>query len=221
MEGISILPNHDVTEMTAEPETATWKASEAEYNALVQMAQYEGNLRWTITGAFLLTEALLLGLLGPVAADPPDSGTGGAVLIIGGLAGMIVGLVWALAVRRHTAYYTLRIHQARELEKHLGFRALTDGAELVENGTLSSAPTFPKNRRLGPIDKHFTGRRTILALVITFFALFTSTFLLGAYRVDKSGRSLTDPPATVESEPLPSRPASGDNDANAGGSAHP
>lgn len=105
---------------------------QAEYEASLGMVQYEGQLLWTILGAFLLTETVLLGMIGGTIVQKAMGPQWNIPVFTGALLGFLLAFPWWGAFRRNSAYYRFRIYQARRFEEDLGFSLLTEGADFSE-----------------------------------------------------------------------------------------
>ena len=127
---------------TCPPAPISNQDSEAEYSATVQMVIYESQLFWTIMGVFLLAETLLAGfLLGVAPKETPVS-----FRILGSVLGLFTTWLWLVAILRAVAYHRLRIFQARELDRRLGFslfvraEPFANGQEIVVDGANHQQP---------------------------------------------------------------------------------
>lgn len=100
------------------------QALDAEYQATVQMFVYESQLFWAIMGVYLVVETLLTAL--QFSNDLPEPV---AVFRIGiAFAGLVISWLWFAAIRHSAAFNRLRVYQARQLERQLGYSLFLDGA---------------------------------------------------------------------------------------------
>ena len=121
----------------------------AQYAAAVQMAVYDGQLSWQVTGLFVQFAILLVA----GAVSPSFAGTSNKLLLalIGALvalAGIVMSAMFgsmALRIRTYQDYWSAR---AEELEAMMPLRGLFSGAsQLSRLGTLTVASTTLRMRR--------------------------------------------------------------------------
>lgn len=121
----------------------------AQYAAAVQMAVYDGQLSWQVTGLFVQFAILLVA----GAVSPSFAGTSNKVFLalvgaIVALAGIIMSVMFGsmtLRIRTYQDYWSAR---AEELEAMMPLAGLFSGASRLSHvGTLTVASTTLRMRR--------------------------------------------------------------------------
>jgi hypothetical protein len=148
-----------------------------DYQTAVGLFQYEGQLRWTIFGIFLLVETVLLSVLADKALQPAEHKSW--LLIAGGVTGLFLVHVWYRTFKHYTGFYALRIHQAKALEKDLGFHSFTEGAQFAEGNPPARHTDFPSKHRLSGADLKYGGVTTARSIVLVFASLFAALVVIG------------------------------------------
>jgi hypothetical protein len=150
----------------------------AEYGHLVSMVQYEGNLLWTVLGAFLVAEAVLLGLLGSSMADVSGEGAlcrWDPLVFVGGILGLLVCVPWWACYHRNSTYYEFRMAQARRLEDDLSYDILSSGKKLSEGHWV---PMDGRCYRMPWMSRTLRTRRSGRALIVLFGVAFAALIVV-------------------------------------------
>lgn len=151
------------------------------YRTALNLFKYEGRLRWTISGAFLIAETVLLSVLAGILKGCLEQGFSGALLVGGSVIGVLVALLWWATFFRYTRYYSLRIWQARAEESEIDMPLLKEGEEFG-NGTIPDRlrQRTGKLKAPSPVMQCLKGRYAVSALIISFIILFGLVGLIGA-----------------------------------------
>lgn len=100
------------------------------YKILLQHIQYEGNLIWARTTAFLTINAGWFAFLSSKATG--SSGFDKVVSIYGPSIGILLSLTWFCAAIRARKYYRHWWKKLKEIEEHLPFDFFRTGGQLFE-----------------------------------------------------------------------------------------
>ena len=106
-----------------------WERREREYAVALSMIQNQRQLIWIVLGAFFIPDTVILGLILRLLPDPLSGGGRSEIAVfVPALIGLLLTVALSAAFARTTAYYRLRVAQALEIEKSLGFTFLSDGS---------------------------------------------------------------------------------------------
>jgi hypothetical protein len=108
------MPDHSV-----QPAGLNREIARATYTIAVEHARYEGALLWQVFGAFLLAHTVLMVLIGQSLARDHHWFDSEPVAFVGSIFGTLMFLPWFTSFQRNSAYYKLRMAQARQAEKEL------------------------------------------------------------------------------------------------------
>jgi hypothetical protein len=137
------------------------------YLTTLDHLRYEGQLLWHKLETFLLAHTVLLAFLLPEAFAGPQVADYRLGVFLAGLAGLLLCIPWAAAHSRSSAYYALRMAQAKEKEPP-GWELLKGPAETFSAGAeVKLGPTYC---RIGHPGRTLRTRRSV-PLMITVFAL--------------------------------------------------
>ena len=139
------------------------------YEAALQHLHFEGQLYWQIFGAFLLSNSVFMAFLlqAVLSADLIVAWRPGS--FAAGIVGLLICVPWTASQRRSSAYYHLRMVQARAAEppeyvllRDVGQR-FSRGEEVEVDGTKVKVPWLGQVLRT---------RRAVPCLTYAFFVVY-------------------------------------------------
>lgn len=139
------------------------------YTQALEMARYEGRSIWSIMGAFLLAQTVLLSVMGHGMISAEARLSPNLLLAIGAFVGLFLCLPWWSAISRNSAYYDLRTLQARELECKIGAKLLKQGNTFHQGGevTVDGRPM-----RMPWLSQHLTTGLSGRLIIIVYTLIF-------------------------------------------------
>ena len=141
----------------------------AQYAAAVQMAVYDGQLSWQITGLFVQFAILMVvGAIFPsfvwVSTSKPLLGAAGGLVALGGL--VMASMFGSMSLRIRT-YQDLWVARAEDLEHLLGPPGvLSSGSELSRVGLIQIGQTTLRMRRVSSVKT-----KTVMSWLFGMFAV--------------------------------------------------
>jgi len=138
-----------------------------QYQHVVQMVAYESQLFWAIMGTFLVAETVLAGFLVQRPTPPTFSG----LRLLAAATGAAGCLLWVVAILRSAGYSNLRTHQAKELERRLGYSLFVAGEDFSAGKQVTSDEKPHRHHALARV---LTIKQTGVTLALLFGILFVA-----------------------------------------------
>ena len=153
----------------------------AQYAAAVQMAVYDGQLSWQVTGLFIQFAFLLVvGAVFPSfvgTTSKPLLGVVGGLIALGGL--VMASMFGSMSLRIRT-YQDLWVARAEDLERLLGPPGvLSSASQLARTGSIQIGPTILRMRRVSSVKT-----KTVMSWLFGLFAvIFLGLLIFNIVRV--------------------------------------
>ncbi len=143
----------------------------AQYAAAVQMAVYDGQLSWQVTGLFVQFAFLMVvGAIFPSFVGTTSKPLLGAAGSLVALAGLIMASMFGSMSLRIRTYQDLWVARAEDIERRLGPPGvLSSGSELSRFGSIQIGQTMLRMRRVSSAKT-----KTVMSWL---FGLFCIVFL--------------------------------------------
>jgi hypothetical protein len=139
---------------------------ETKYNAAVTALGIEVQTFWTVNQTYLLGATILAGFLLQTGADR------GLLYKAGTILGILVGLLWIIALSRSTDYHKLRALHVRELENGATDGFMTRGEAFRVNNQVEVAGVVHRASLMGRLPLRGAG----IGLAWGFFGFFIIVF---------------------------------------------
>src|ERR1700710_2040761 len=93
------------------------KKKQLKYTSTIQLLIFEGEMLWIILSTYLVANTILLGFVGQmISTNKITAPVTNWPCFLAGVLGLILVIPWTGTFLRNSAYYKLRMEQAKEVE---------------------------------------------------------------------------------------------------------
>lgn len=136
------------------------------YKITIDFLKFEATTLWQIFNAFFIGSSIFISLLGILLKA--DS-TNYCLLLIVGIIGLLISILWFATFRRNGDWYNYRMNQAKRAEEDY-VKSINDDEWYLLN---RKAKTFADGRQIKGFKNNFSGYGMIVIFMSIYISLIT------------------------------------------------